>query len=135
MWISDENLVLEATKQKKTNSRSGSSLRIITPLITTVTSNYRDESSRKTAIIQHLVRNGAQVNQARYTDGWTPLFLAAIFNMRSVVSLLLQMGAETFVMDSKGRIVASVGELVKEYHLNNVRDLLEYRSIKETHES
>ena len=37
------------------------------------------------------------------------------------------MGAETSVRDLLGRMVASVGETVKKYRLNVVRDILEDR--------
>ena len=78
------------------------------------------DSDLKVALIQYLVWHGARVNQARCTDGWTPLLLAAVFNITSVLSPLLSLGAETSVKDSKGRTVASLGDLVKQYRLNSV---------------
>ena len=89
------------------------------------------ESDLKIALIQYLVWNGAKVNQARCTDGWTPLLLAAVFNITPVFSLLLHLGAETSVRDSKGKTVASLGDLVKQYRLNSVviSEILEEQEI------
>ena len=64
------------------------------------------------------------MNRARRTDGWTPLFLAAVFNMGQMVSLLLQMGAATSARDSTER---TVDDWVEKYRLKNVKDLLEHR--------
>ena len=69
-------------------------------------------------------QNGAEINRARKTDGWTPLFLAAVFNMPQMVSLLLQMGAKTSARDSLER---TVDDWVEKYRLKNVKDLLDHR--------
>ena len=83
------------------------------------TVKHDSESDLKIALIQYLVWNGARVNQARCTDGWTPLLLAAVFNITSVLSPLLSLGAETSAKDSKGKTVASLGDLIKQYRLNS----------------
>jgi len=82
-----------------------------------------DVVDRQTALIQYLVQNGADINRARRTDGWTPLFLAAVFNMGAMVSLLLQLGASTAARDAAER---TVDDWVDKYRLHNVKDLLEH---------
>ena len=74
--------------------------------------------------MSHYHQNGAEINRARKTDGWTPLFLAAVFNMPAMVSLLLQMGAKTSARDSLER---TVDDWVEKYRLKNVKDLLDHR--------
>ena len=74
--------------------------------------------------IFRIFQNGADINRARRTDGWTPLFLAAVFNMGAMVSLLLQLGASTAARDAAER---TVDDWVDKYRLENVKDLLEHR--------
>ena len=52
------------------------------------------------------------------------MFLAAVFNMPAMVSLLLQMGAKTSARDSLER---TVDDWVEKYRLKNVKDLLDHR--------
>ena len=42
-------------------------------------------------------------NQRRHTDGWTPLFLAAIFGRVSLVASLLTAGAKADITDRDGK--------------------------------
>ena len=50
-----------------------------------------------------ILYSGATVNKQRETDGWTPLFVAAMLGKLETANLLLQAGADTSVRDSLDR--------------------------------
>ena len=62
-----------------------------------VSSAYDPE--RQISLIGYLIQQGANVNQPRTSDGWTPLFLAVTFGLQPIVNALLQSGAKTRVKD------------------------------------
>jgi ankyrin repeat protein len=70
------------------------------------------------------VQNGADVNCQRTTDGWTPLFLAVVFNMTPMVTLLLQLGAKAVVRDAKRMTVEDWADRCR---LKNIKDILLHR--------
>ena len=55
-----------------------------------VCSVNQTDLDRQAALVHFLVQKGADVNQRRSTDGWTPLFLAVVFGMAPMVQVLLQ---------------------------------------------
>ncbi len=94
------------------------------------TAAFQDAVSRQTALIHYLVQNGADVNCARSSDGWTPLFLAVILNITPMVSLLLQVGAKATTQDLAG---LTAEDYADKYRLRNVKDILVHRCVRRLH--
>eukprot|EP00095_Tigriopus_kingsejongensis_P004564 maker-scaffold462_size163801-snap-gene-0.39 protein:Tk04564 transcript:maker-scaffold462_size163801-snap-gene-0.39-mRNA-1 annotation:"achain crystal structure of engineered northeast structural genomics consortium target" len=67
-----------------------------------VVSSAKHDLKKQANIVKYLVSKGADVNQARTSDGWTPLFLAVMLGRSEVVSLLLQKGARVRHVDQEG---------------------------------
>ena len=61
------------------------------------------------------------MNAARSSDGWTPLFVAAMLGRLEVVLVLLQSGADPALLDTSGRSAAA---LASQYSHHAVADTL-----------
>lgn len=79
---------------------------------------------RQMNLIRFLVSRGADLNAARTSDGWTPLYLAVIFNRRALVNLLLANGAQAKVTDKSGW---SPEDWAEKYGLHGIKDILIHR--------
>ena len=75
-------------------------------------------------LIRYLVSRGADLNTARTSDGWTPLYLAVVFNRKALVNLLLANGAQAKVTDKAGK---SPEDWAEKYGLHGIKDILIHR--------
>lgn len=83
------------------------------------------DSERQVALLQYLAQHGADVNKARATDGWTPVFLAVVFGLAPIVQALLALGAKTAgIKDSDGM---TAEEWAGKYCLKHIKDLLVHK--------
>lgn len=82
------------------------------------------DTERQISLIGYLIQEGANVNQQRTSDGWTPLFLAVTFGLSQIVSALLQSGAKTRVKDHEGLTPEDYADM---YRMKNIKDLLVHR--------
>ena len=72
-------------------------------------------------VVESLLRAGADVNQRRMKDGWSPLFLAGIFGFTRKVESLLESGADVLLCDDRG---LTVMDWVARYGLKTVQSQL-----------
>ncbi len=83
-----------------------------------------DREERQTQLLGYLSSLGANLNAARTTDGWTPLFVAAVFNRTHLVQALLGNGASAEVRDLEGKTAEDWAE---RYRMADIKDLLVHR--------
>lgn len=72
----------------------------------------------------YLISSGADPNAIRTTDGWTPLFLAALFGESRLVVTLLQNGAKVTIKDHEGLTAENVAD---KYRMDQVKNLLVHK--------
>lgn len=81
---------------------------------------------RQTQLVGFLTSVGADINLKRKTDGWTPLYLAAVFNECALVACLLSNGAAVKVRDHGDM---SPEDWADKYRLGQVKTLLVHRCV------
>ncbi|CAB4061595.1 unnamed protein product [Lepeophtheirus salmonis] len=86
-----------------------------------VCSILRNNTSRQTSVLKYLRKKGLNVNKARTTDKWTPIFLAVAFGFQNIVSWLLSKGARIDISDSETR---SPEEVAATYRFHKIKDIL-----------
>ena len=72
-------------------------------------------------VMETLVKAGANINKRRMKDGWTPIYVAAIFGYSYKVQYLVDNGADVLLCDDRGW---SVMDWVARYSLHVVSGVL-----------
>ena len=72
-------------------------------------------------VMETLVKAGAKVNNRRMKDGWTPVYIAAIFGYSYKVQYLVDNGADVLLCDERGWTVM---DWVARYSLHVVSGVL-----------
>ena len=85
---------------------------------------YNDELEKE--VIKHLIKNGADVNNARPRSNWTPLFNAIMPISVAKVQVLLENGANPNVRDSDGATPLFRAMQPTDEHYEVVKLLLKY---------
>ena len=78
-------------------------------------------TNSRSGVMETLIKAGADINPQRMKDGWTPLYIAAIFGYVYKVQYLIDNGADILLCDDRGW---SVIEWVTKYCLKNVLKIL-----------
>ena len=59
-------------------------------------------NNHSSGVMETLVQAGADVNRRRMKDGWTPIFIAAVFGHEHKVQYLVDNKADVLLCDDKG---------------------------------
>ncbi|TRY61437.1 hypothetical protein TCAL_02148 [Tigriopus californicus] len=94
-----------------------------------VATTHPDEK-RQANLVKYLLSKGADINQARTTDGWTPLFLAVMWGRAEIVSLLLARGAKPRITDQMGM---TCEDWARAYRFDKIQQLLLHARSKLPH--
>jgi len=78
-------------------------------------------TNTQAGVMEALVTAGAEINTRRMKDGWTPLFLAAIFGHDTKVQHLVHSGADVLLCDERG---LTVMDWVARYCLTSTKAIL-----------
>ena len=82
------------------------------------------DTERQISLIGYLIQQGANVNQQRTSDGWTPLFLAVTFGLQPIVNALLQSGAKTMIKDHQEMTPEDYAD---KFRMKQIKDMLVHR--------